>query len=168
MEFRRSSWHCPKVENDWQIGGSYCARVWKPRTVVLDSTLRLPTTRLLCIKTKLYDCRWTKGNGIISPSANKTVSVTFEPETQNPMDLQRNGWQAILDHYRTHVNSLWKELKNYKPMRQITCCKLKGISLHSMLSLLLLAALLKNHVEKVAALACSLAFTFNPGGYHLW
>jgi hypothetical protein len=27
------------------------------------------------------------------------ISVTFDPETENPVELQRNGWQAILFNF---------------------------------------------------------------------
>jgi uncharacterized protein YndB with AHSA1/START domain len=32
-----------------------------------------------------------------------TVRVTFEPETTHPEELQRSGWQAILDNFKRHV-----------------------------------------------------------------
>ena len=31
------------------------------------------------------------------------VSVTFDSEAENPVDLQRDGWQAILDNFARHV-----------------------------------------------------------------
>ena len=31
------------------------------------------------------------------------VTVTFDPETENPVELQRAGWQAILDRFAAHV-----------------------------------------------------------------
>ena len=31
------------------------------------------------------------------------VRVTFDPETQNPIEQQRQGWQAILDNFAKHV-----------------------------------------------------------------
>ena len=34
-----------------------------------------------------------------------TVRVTFDPETENPEDMQRNGWQAILENFRKHVEA---------------------------------------------------------------
>ena len=34
------------------------------------------------------------------------VRESFETEEMNPPDLQRNGWQAILDQFRKHVESL--------------------------------------------------------------
>ncbi len=33
------------------------------------------------------------------------VIVTFDAENENPVDMQREGWQAILDNFRRHVES---------------------------------------------------------------
>ena len=33
------------------------------------------------------------------------VRETFDPESQNPIDMQRAGWQAILENFRRHVES---------------------------------------------------------------
>lgn len=30
------------------------------------------------------------------------VTVTFDPETENSLELQRQGWQSILDNFRTY------------------------------------------------------------------
>jgi uncharacterized protein YndB with AHSA1/START domain len=32
-----------------------------------------------------------------------TVRVSFDPETEHPEDMQRDGWQAILDNFKRHV-----------------------------------------------------------------
>jgi len=32
-----------------------------------------------------------------------TVTVSFDPETENPVEMQRDGWQAILDNFARHV-----------------------------------------------------------------
>lgn len=34
------------------------------------------------------------------------VRVTFEPETQNPVEMQRDGWQAILDNFARYIEAL--------------------------------------------------------------
>ena len=34
-----------------------------------------------------------------------TVTVTFDAETANPVELQREGWQAILDAFARHVEA---------------------------------------------------------------
>jgi hypothetical protein len=35
--------------------------------------------------------------------AGVRVRETFDAETQNPPELQRQGWQAILDNFARHV-----------------------------------------------------------------
>ena len=34
------------------------------------------------------------------------VTVTFDPETENSVELQREGWQSILDNFRTYCEKL--------------------------------------------------------------
>jgi uncharacterized protein YndB with AHSA1/START domain len=34
-----------------------------------------------------------------------TVRVTFDAETENPVDLQRDGWQSILNKFAQHVEA---------------------------------------------------------------
>lgn len=34
-----------------------------------------------------------------------TVRVAFDPETENSIEMQRGGWQAILDKFRKHVEA---------------------------------------------------------------
>jgi hypothetical protein len=29
--------------------------------------------------------------------------VTFDPETENSLELQKNGWQAILNNFKAYV-----------------------------------------------------------------
>jgi hypothetical protein len=36
------------------------------------------------------------------------VTVVFDPENKNPMEMQKAGWQAILNNYRDYA----EELKN--------------------------------------------------------
>ncbi|MBP6809988.1 MAG: SRPBCC domain-containing protein, partial [Saprospiraceae bacterium] len=33
------------------------------------------------------------------------VIVTFEAETENSVELQQGGWQAILNNFKAHVES---------------------------------------------------------------
>jgi len=33
------------------------------------------------------------------------VRVTFDAETQNPVEMQQNGWQSILENFARHVES---------------------------------------------------------------
>ncbi len=40
------------------------------------------------------------------------VSESFDPESTNPSDLQRQGWQAILNNFKKYTEDLWKG-RNY-------------------------------------------------------
>ncbi|MEZ4702537.1 MAG: SRPBCC family protein [Rhodothermales bacterium] len=33
------------------------------------------------------------------------VRVTFDAETEHPLDMQRDGWQAILNNFKRHVEA---------------------------------------------------------------
>lgn len=41
----------------------------------------------------------------ISEPAGVTVRVTFEAESENPEEMQRQGWQAILNNFAKHVEA---------------------------------------------------------------
>jgi uncharacterized protein YndB with AHSA1/START domain len=36
-------------------------------------------------------------------AAGVVVRVSFDPETEHPVEMQRGGWQAILDNFARHV-----------------------------------------------------------------
>ena len=33
------------------------------------------------------------------------VVETFDPENENPDEMQKNGWQAILNNFKKHVEN---------------------------------------------------------------
>jgi uncharacterized protein YndB with AHSA1/START domain len=35
-----------------------------------------------------------------------TITESFQPETENPTDFQRQGWQAILDNFKNYAKSM--------------------------------------------------------------
>jgi hypothetical protein len=45
-------------------------------------------------------------------SQQTRVSETFELENQNSEELQRGGWQAILDNFKQHAESLRLKAKS--------------------------------------------------------
>jgi uncharacterized protein YndB with AHSA1/START domain len=54
---------------------------------------------------------YTLGDGrrvevIFDGHGNTTdITETFDPENQNPVDMQRDGWQAILDNFKKYAES---------------------------------------------------------------
>jgi uncharacterized protein YndB with AHSA1/START domain len=64
-------------------------------------------TRIVPNKTIAY--RMSDGREVIVEFAERAggvqVSETFDPETENTPELQRHGWQAILDNFKRHVET---------------------------------------------------------------
>jgi len=99
-------WHTTKATNDLRKGGKFSSRMEaKDRSMGFDfgGTYDevIPNEH---ISYTLGDGRKVAidfsetGNGV-------TIKETFEPENQNPTDMQRQGWQAILDNFKTYVES---------------------------------------------------------------
>ncbi len=34
------------------------------------------------------------------------ITVTFDAETENPIEMQRGGWQSILDNFKSYTESM--------------------------------------------------------------
>jgi uncharacterized protein YndB with AHSA1/START domain len=44
---------------------------------------------------------------VMRENGNSTeVTITFKAENQNPVELQRDGWQAILNNYKKYTESV--------------------------------------------------------------
>jgi uncharacterized protein YndB with AHSA1/START domain len=43
---------------------------------------------------------------VFKKNGDKTeVNVSFDPETENPVEFQKNGWQAILDNFKKYAET---------------------------------------------------------------
>ncbi|OYW14477.1 MAG: activator of HSP90 ATPase [Sphingomonadales bacterium 32-65-25] len=99
--FASNDWHCPSARVDLVVGGTHCARMEaKDGSFSFDfegvySEVKPPHALTLV----LGDGRTSRTTFVASP-AGTIVETCFEAETQNPSELQRQGWQAILDNYR--------------------------------------------------------------------
>ena len=40
-----------------------------------------------------------------SDGTTTTITETFDPENENPEEMQRTGWQSILDNFKKYVES---------------------------------------------------------------
>ena len=97
-------WHTPRATNDLRVGGSLSFRMEaRDKSAGFDFggtyTLVSPRERLHFI---LADGRHVDVRFL--PEGNKVrVVEEFETETTNSAELQRKGWQAILDNFKRHV-----------------------------------------------------------------
>lgn len=99
-------WHTPHAENDLRVGGEFLARMEaKDGSFGFDfgGTYEdvIPNKKIVYV---LGDGRRVDitfdGNG-----GYTKVRETFEAEEVNSIELQRNGWQAILDNFKKHTES---------------------------------------------------------------
>jgi uncharacterized protein YndB with AHSA1/START domain len=110
--FASPDWHCPKAENDLQVGGKFTSTMAaKDGSMSFDFGGTYTKVELnKVVESKLEDDRTVQVE--FTDLGNETrVVETFEAESQNPIDMQRMGWQAILDNYKQYAESLGKLTK---------------------------------------------------------
>ena len=99
-------WHTPRAENDLKDGGVFNYRM-EAKDGSMGFDFEGVYEKVIVNKQINYilgDGR--KVNIIFSSADNKThVIEDFEAESINSIELQRNGWQAILNNFKKHVEA---------------------------------------------------------------
>lgn len=99
-------WHTPRAENDLRVGGSFVARMEaKDGSMGFDfgGTYDAITNNEY-IEFTLGDDRKVKVN--FFPEGNNTKVVeSFEAEHTNSAEMQKTGWQSILDNFKKYTES---------------------------------------------------------------
>ena|ERR1700741_2271067 len=100
-------WHTPRAENDLRVGGKFSSRMEaKDGSMGFDfgGTYDAVKTNDL-IEYTMGDGRQVKVS--FNSTGNETkITETFDAESQNPIEMQRGGWQAILDNFKKYTESL--------------------------------------------------------------
>lgn len=103
--FADPSWHCPSAENDMRIGGTYKARM-EARDGSFGFDFEAVYTEIEEGKHFSYEFGGRTASVVFKNMKDKTeVTVSFDPETENPIDLQKSGWQAILNNFKTYTET---------------------------------------------------------------
>ena len=102
--FASNDWHCPKAENNLIIGGEFHYLMEaKDGSFSFDfwgTYVNFEVEKN--IEILLGDGR--KVTVLFEFSDNKTIiTEKFDPETVNPVELQKAGWQMILDNFKLYV-----------------------------------------------------------------
>jgi uncharacterized protein YndB with AHSA1/START domain len=99
-------WHTPKAENDLRTGGKFLSRM-----EAKDGSFGFDFGGIYdAVKTNEL-IEYTIGDGRkvtiqFAANGNETkVTETFEAESTNPIEMQRGGWQAILDNFKKYVEA---------------------------------------------------------------
>ncbi len=105
--FANDQWHCPKAENDLRVGGTLKVRMEaKDKSFGFDYIAvyeEIQPERL--IRYRLDDGRTVEIVFNQLDAGTTQVIETFEPETQNSREMQRDGWYAILNNFHKYVEN---------------------------------------------------------------
>ncbi len=99
-------WHTPSGKNDLREGGEFVFRMEaKDKSVGFD----FGGTYTKIAEHKQIE--YTMGDGrkvsitFTDQNGQTQVAETFDAEGENPVEMQRQGWQAILDNFKKYTEA---------------------------------------------------------------
>lgn len=104
--FASPEWCCPSAENDLRIGGTYTARM-EARDGSMGFDFQAIYDEVVEPKKLVYTM--SDGRQLVTTFQSSgditTVTTIFEAETQNPIEMQKKGWQAIIDNFKNYTEN---------------------------------------------------------------
>ncbi|SHK83887.1 Uncharacterized conserved protein YndB, AHSA1/START domain [Chitinophaga jiangningensis] len=99
-------WHTPHAENDLRVGGQF-----KYTMAAKDGSFSFDFGGEYTTVDQEKEIAYVLGDGrkvkvTFVPAGNgTTVTTQFEAESQNPVEMQQGGWQAILDNFKKYAEA---------------------------------------------------------------
>ena len=106
--FADPSWHCPSATNDLTVGGRYVARMEaKVGSFGFDFDAVYTDVAHEERITYTFGGRYATISFVedVEDSGTTEVTISFDPETEHPIELQREGWQAILNTFKHYTET---------------------------------------------------------------
>lgn len=100
------TWHCPKSENNLVVGGTF-----NNRMEAKDGSMGFDFTGTYYSVEKYKEISYTMPNGrkvttlFSSEDGRTNIQTTFDPETQNDPEFQKQGWQSIMNNFVKYVET---------------------------------------------------------------
>jgi uncharacterized protein YndB with AHSA1/START domain len=99
-------WHTPRAENDLRAGGRFLTRMEaRDGSAGFDFTGKYNEVDLL----KSIDYTIDDGRKVhitfVSAGKDTKVTESFEAENSHPIEMQKTGWQAILDNFKKYAET---------------------------------------------------------------
>ena len=104
--FATLEWHCPAAEHELKIGGKL-----KYHMAARDGSMAFDYTATFTQIKPNELLEYTLDDGrkvsIKFSEQNRVTKIveTFEVEDENSIDMQRQGWQGILDNFKKYAES---------------------------------------------------------------
>lgn len=102
--FASPEWHCPQATNDLRKGGKYFARM-EAKDESFGFDFEAIYNEVIPQKRLVYTMPDGRKVTTVFEVHGKGTKVTtnFDAEKQNPKDMQRDGWQSILNNFKTYT-----------------------------------------------------------------
>ncbi len=104
--FAADDWHCPNAENDLRVGGKL-----KSRMEAKDGSFGFDFEATYDEIVDQKKIAYTIADGrkvtvhFEDRDGSTVITTIFDAENENPVEMQRTGWQAILDNFKKYVES---------------------------------------------------------------
>lgn len=104
--FADDSWHAPYAENDLRVDGTF-----KTTLAAKDGSFSFDFGGIYSAVKENELITYTMGDGrkvevVFTSNGNETSIVeTFDPESENSLEMQRSGWQAFLDNFKKYTEA---------------------------------------------------------------
>jgi uncharacterized protein YndB with AHSA1/START domain len=103
--FADPSWHCPHATNELEIGGKYLARM-EAKDGSFGFDFEAVYTEIVPLASFTYEFGGRVAKVDFHQNNDSTsVKITFDPDTENPVELQKTGWQLILNNFKKYVET---------------------------------------------------------------
>ena len=105
--FASDDWHAPHAENDLHVNGKFKTTMSaKDGSMSFDfEGIYTTVEKHQLIEYTIIDGRKVKIQ--FTAKGNETlVTETFEAENTFPIEMQRGGWQSILDNFKKYTESV--------------------------------------------------------------
>lgn len=104
--FASEDWQCPSASNDLKVGGKYSARM-----EAKDGSFGFDFEAVYDEVVDQKKISYTMSDGRNATTrfedmGDKTkVTTTFDAEKENSEEMQKQGWQAILNNFKKYVEN---------------------------------------------------------------
>jgi uncharacterized protein YndB with AHSA1/START domain len=104
--FATPDWQCPKAENDLRVGGKYAARM-EAKDGSFGFDFEAVYDEIINGEKLTYTMDDDRQATTVFEDLGETtkVTTTFDAEGQNDAEMQRAGWQAILDNFKKYAET---------------------------------------------------------------
>lgn len=99
-------WHCPKATNDLRVGGKFTSRM-----EARDGSFGFDFEGVYQDVQDQKKIAYTMADGrkvstnFESMGDQTKITTIFDAETENPVEMQKQGWQSILNNFKSYTEA---------------------------------------------------------------